>query len=64
MKSLLDLIRDGSRVPMNKWGHVKQDSNSPKMELDWAQSQPQETRGIELGKNIGEKDTYKKKKPN
>jgi hypothetical protein len=31
------------------------------MELDWAQNQTQEARGIEIGKNIGKEDLYKNK---
>jgi hypothetical protein len=45
----------------NKWRHVKWDSNKPKMELDWARNQPQETRGIELGRIKGGEDTCKNK---
>jgi hypothetical protein len=36
---------------------MKQNSNSSKMELDWAWNQPQEVSGIKLGKD----DTYKEK---
>jgi hypothetical protein len=46
----------------NKQGHVKRDSNNPKMELNWAQNQPQKARGIELGRSIGGEDTCKEKK--
>jgi hypothetical protein len=31
------------------------------MELDWAQSQPQEALGIGLGRNTKGEDTYKEK---
>jgi hypothetical protein len=30
------------------------------MELDWARSQPQEARGIELGRSIGREDVCRK----
>lgn len=47
---------------MNKQGHVKQDSNNPKMELNLAQNQPQEAKWIELGRNIGGEEACKEKK--
>jgi hypothetical protein len=45
----------------NKQRHTKQNSNSPKIELNWAWSQPQEVRGIKPRRTTRGEDTYKNK---
>lgn len=61
MKSLFDLILDGSKDLVEQTRAHETRFNNLKMELDLIQSQPQEAKEIAPRRSTRRKDTYKEK---